>query len=114
MNIYSFLYSSFLLRDHSCVDHMINITSSPFYFPYHSDSSTLSMPITFRSYLAIILDYLSYCSMLLSFVLSAQSLIYLIIFVPLTFRLIVLYSALFLLDVLLHLSLGIAPHCYSY
>jgi len=32
-----FSYSSFLLRDYPCVDHMIDITSSPFYFPYHSD-----------------------------------------------------------------------------
>jgi hypothetical protein len=32
-----FSYSSFLLHDYPCVDHMINITSSPFYFPYHSD-----------------------------------------------------------------------------
>ena len=32
-----FFYSSFLLRDYPCVDHMIDITSSPFYFPYHSD-----------------------------------------------------------------------------
>src|SRR5882762_8696208 len=32
-----FSYSSFLLHDYPCVDHMIDITSSPFYFRYHSD-----------------------------------------------------------------------------
>jgi len=32
-----FSYFSFLLHDYPCVDHMIIITSSPFYFPYHSD-----------------------------------------------------------------------------
>ena len=57
----------FPLRDYSCVDHMIDITSSPFYSPYLSDGSILIMPITFRSYLAIISDHLSYCPMLLSF-----------------------------------------------
>jgi hypothetical protein len=72
------------------------------------------MPIAFRSYLVIISDHLSYCPMLLSFDLSTQPLIYLIIFVPLTFRLIVLRSTLFLLDALLHLSLGIVPYCHSY
>src|ERR1700676_4354662 len=56
---------------------MIDITSSPFYFSYLSDYSTLSMPITFRSYLAIISDHLPYCPMLLSFALSTQPLIYL-------------------------------------
>src|SRR5882762_1983824 len=104
----------FLLRDYSCVDHMINIISSSLLLSLSFRHSALSMPITFRSYLAIILDHLSYCPMLLSFALSTQPLIYLIIFVLLTFRLIVLRSALFLLDVLLHLSLGIVPHCHSY
>jgi len=32
-----FSYSSFLLHDYLCVDHMIIITSSSFYFPYHSN-----------------------------------------------------------------------------
>src|SRR6202521_6133358 len=114
MNISLFLYSSFSLRDYSCVDHMIDITSSPSYFSYLSDYSILSMPIAFRSYLAIISDRLSYCPMLLSFILLTQPLIYLIIFVPLTFRLIVLRSTLFLLDVLLHLSLGIVSYYHSY
>ena len=82
--------------------------------PFTFWHSTLSMLITFRSYLAIISDHFPYCPMLLSFDLSTQLLIYLIIFVPLKFRLIVLRSAFFLLDVLLHLSLGIVPHCHSY
>jgi hypothetical protein len=37
INIYSFLYSSFLLCDYPCVDHMIDIILSSSYFPYHSD-----------------------------------------------------------------------------
>src|SRR5882762_11764505 len=93
MNIYSFPIFLFSLRDYSCVDHMINITSSPLYSSYLSDYSALPMPITFRSYLAIISDHLSYCPMLLSFILSTQPLIYSIIFVPLTFRLIVPLSS---------------------
>jgi len=75
-----FSYSSFLLRDYPRVDHMINITSSPFLLSLSFWCSTLSMPITFRSYLTIISDHISYRPMLLSFILSAQPLIYLIIF----------------------------------
>ena len=109
-----FPYSSFPLCDYSCVDHMINIISSSLLLSLPFQYSALSMPITFRSYLVIISETLPYCPMLLSFILSTQPLTYLIIFVLLTFRLIVLRSALFLLDVLLHLSLGIVPHCHSY
>jgi len=114
MNIYSFLI--FLLSitqlpmcwSHDRY-HLITLVLSLSF-----QHSTLSMPITFRSYLAIILDHLLYCPMLLSFILSTQPVIYLIVFISLTFWLIVLHSALFLLDILLHLSLGIIPYCHYY
>jgi len=107
MNVYSFLL--FLLsitRLSMCWSHdwyhLITLLLSLSFW-----HSILSMPITFPSYLAIISDHISYCPMLLFFILSTQPLIYLIIFVPSTFRLIVLYFALFLSDVLLHYLLAL-------
>ena len=80
MNIYSFLL--FLLSItwlSTCWSHdqyhLITLLLSLSFW-----CSTLSMPITFRSYLTIISDHISYRPMLLSFILSAQPLIYLIIF----------------------------------
>jgi len=107
-----FSYSSFLLCTYPCVDHMIDITSSPFYFPYHSWCPTLSMPShsDLISLLSRIISLMSYASI---FHLICKPLIYLIILCTFsTFCLIVLYSALFPIDVLLHLSLGIDPHCH--
>ena len=111
---FTFSLYSLQLHDYSCVYHMTMIISSCSSLSLSFWPSALSMPITFWSYLAIILDHLSYCPMLLSFILPSQPLIYLIIFVPLTFHLIVLHSTLFLLDVPLHLLLGIISYCPSY
>jgi|SRR5882762_1305763 len=108
----SFLLIPFKLHNYSCVDHMTMIIPSCSSLFISFQPSTLSMPITFRSYLIIISDHLSYCPMLLSFILPSQPLIYLIIFIPLTFCLIILHSTLFLLDIPLHflaLSLIVIP-----
>jgi len=109
---------TFTLSLHFHFDYMINyilITWSwsshhPPYFSLLFQLSTLSMPITFQPYLAIISDHLLYCPM--PYHASTSHLMVMIsylfiIFVLLTSHLIVLHSAFFLLDILLHLLLGI-------
>jgi len=59
-----FPYSFFLLRDYPCVDHMTDIISSPFHFPYHSNIPPIyayHIPILSRYYFRS-LSLLSYAS----------------------------------------------------
>jgi hypothetical protein len=104
----------FPVCDYPYADHMINTISSFLYSPCHSDIPPypcLSCS-DLISLLSQIISLIILCFYLSSY--PHKPLIYLIIFVLSTFRPIVLCSVLFLLDVSLHLSLGIILYCHSY